>query len=93
MNAEFEQLGPEGYCLEISPTQIKISAFRSAGLFYGVQTLRQLLPTEIESKTPVSNIPWIVPCLFIEDIRVFPGVALCLMKDAIFMERILSNTS
>ena len=38
-------LGEEGYELSISANAIKLSANQSAGLFYGIQTLRQLLPT------------------------------------------------
>ena len=36
--------GSEGYRLIVSPTGITIEAAAHAGLFYGVQTLRQLLP-------------------------------------------------
>jgi hexosaminidase len=36
--------GPEGYDLTIGAQAIRIEASASAGLFYGAQTLRQLLP-------------------------------------------------
>lgn len=45
-------LGPEGYTLSVSRITIRISAPEVAGLFYGVQTLRQMLPPEIDSKAP-----------------------------------------
>ncbi|RYF70261.1 MAG: beta-N-acetylhexosaminidase, partial [Cytophagaceae bacterium] len=40
------RLGREGYRLSSSPKGITILANQSAGLFYGVQTLLQLLPVE-----------------------------------------------
>ncbi|HJR78597.1 MAG TPA: beta-N-acetylhexosaminidase [Anaerolineales bacterium] len=39
-----EGLGEEGYELSISTDAVRLNANRPAGLFYGVQTLRQLLP-------------------------------------------------
>jgi hexosaminidase len=41
-------LGPEGYELIVTPERVTITAPRPAGLFYGTQTLRQLLPAAIE---------------------------------------------
>ena len=47
-------IGKEGYQLSTSANDgIKISANEPAGLFYGAQTFLQLLPSVIESKTPV----------------------------------------
>jgi hexosaminidase len=42
-----DQLGGEGYQLEATARSIVISAAEPAGLFYGIQTLRQLLPPAI----------------------------------------------
>jgi hexosaminidase len=42
-NAE-SQLGGEGYHLRIAPDGVLVEAMQPAGLFYAVQTLRQLLP-------------------------------------------------
>ncbi len=60
-------IGKEGYNLSVAPTNIIIKANSPAGLFYGVQTLVQLFPKEIESKSLVSNIKWEVPCVDITD--------------------------
>lgn len=40
-------LGEEGYELSISTDGIELSANRPAGLFYGIQTVRQLLPPHL----------------------------------------------
>ena len=47
----------EGYRLSIGSKQVKITAAKPAGLFYGVQTLRQILPDAIEA-TEVQNREW-----------------------------------
>ncbi|MEP6846903.1 MAG: beta-N-acetylhexosaminidase [Panacibacter sp.] len=41
-------LGTEGYVLTITKDMIKIAANKSAGWFYGLQTVRQLLPANVE---------------------------------------------
>ncbi len=60
-------LGPEGYVLEVKPSSVVIRSAGGAGLFYGVQTLRQLLPPRVEADHPVKGRPLLVPCLRIED--------------------------
>lgn len=57
----------EGYTLEITPLNIKISATSPNGIFYGIQTLRQLLPIEMEEKKLIQNVKWKIPCLKIID--------------------------
>ena len=60
------ELGKEGYTLEATPKGVVVSANQTAGLFYGMQTLIQLLPKEIESKTFVKTI-WNIPSVRIKD--------------------------
>jgi len=60
-------IGAEGYTLSITPKGILLKANQGAGLFYGVQTLLQLFPKEIESKSPIKNITWQAPCVEITD--------------------------
>lgn len=60
-------LGNEGYQLTVTPNLIVIKANKTAGLFYGVQSLLQLFPKEIESKELVKDVTWQIPCLEITD--------------------------
>ncbi len=60
-------LGAEGYRLTVKGSGIEIIANQSAGLFYGLQTLWQLLPSEIESKASVQGVKWQVPFVEIKD--------------------------
>lgn len=59
-------LGAEGYELTVSTNSIVIQAPTEAGLFYGSQTLLQLLPPEIFSSNVVSE-TWQVPAVYILD--------------------------
>lgn len=43
-------LGEEGYQLNITDEGVSLQAASKAGLFYGVQTLRQMFPSEIEKE-------------------------------------------
>ncbi|MEU0082630.1 beta-N-acetylhexosaminidase [Streptomyces sp. NPDC006274] len=55
--AEESGLGEEGYRLRSAPSGVTVTAHRPAGLFHGVQTLRQLLPAAVESDTRQTG-PW-----------------------------------
>lgn len=62
-----ETQGNEGYKMITNGDGIKIIAFKPEGLSRGVQTLRQLLPANIERTTVVSNGKWTVPASTIDD--------------------------
>ncbi|MFF5402196.1 beta-N-acetylhexosaminidase [Streptomyces misionensis] len=59
-------LGAEGYRLHSGPDGVTLTADTPAGLFHGVQTLRQLLPAAVEKKT-VSRQSWRIAGGTIED--------------------------
>lgn len=62
-----ENMGDEGYELEINKRRVLITAGTSKGLFYGVQSLLQLLPPQIYSQQKVENVKWVIPCCIIKD--------------------------
>jgi hexosaminidase len=59
-------LGEEGYELAVSPDSVRIAAPTPAGIFWGVQTLRQLFPPTIECGT-VQSSSWAIPAVTIRD--------------------------
>ncbi|MHC5055436.1 MAG: beta-N-acetylhexosaminidase [Planctomycetota bacterium] len=73
-----DALGEEGYRLRASGDGVRIEASRAAGLFYGTQTLRQLLPTEVFGSDVARGVEWTVPAVEIEDAPRFAWRALML---------------
>jgi len=68
LNSKANQvLGDEGYQLSVTPGLVIIKANKPAGVFYGVQSLLQLFPKEIESKEMVKDITWRIPCVEVTD--------------------------
>jgi len=62
-NGANADLGAEGYFLNVTPEAVVLRAPTAAGLFYGVQSLLQLLP----SRASKGAVEWPIPCAQIED--------------------------
>jgi hexosaminidase len=60
--------GKEGYKLIVNKKDITISANTGNGIFYGIQTLFQLLPPGIENRNPAQGFEkWVLPVCKITD--------------------------
>ena len=57
----------EGYSLSVNKKSIRISGADEAGVFYGLQTLLQLLPEEVYRNRLAGQIKWVVPGVQIVD--------------------------
>jgi len=60
-------LGTEGYTLDINEKGIQLKANANAGLFFGWQTVMQLLPASVYSNTLQANTNWTLPYVSIID--------------------------
>ncbi len=78
-------LGTEGYAIRITD-YVSISAPTPAGLFYGAQTLRQLLPPEIYAAKKVFR-DWNIPAVEIRDVPRFGWRGLMLDVGRYFMPK------
>jgi len=66
LNAANTKMGEEGYQLVISNDKIIVNASKPAGLFYGVQSIRHLLPASVESTSKQKG-PWLIAAGSISD--------------------------
>jgi hexosaminidase len=64
---EIDSLGEEGYQLLTNKNNIIIEANSGRGLFYGVQSLLQLIPPEDFTNSKIMDKKILVPCLEIKD--------------------------
>lgn len=72
-----KSLPKEGYTLVVKPDKISITAADHNGTLYALETLRQLLPKEFESSTPVKT-DWVIPAVTISDAPQYPWRGLML---------------
>ncbi|MGO4382796.1 beta-N-acetylhexosaminidase [Specibacter sp. RAF43] len=60
-------LAPEAYRLSVSGDGVALAGGDAAGVFYGCQTLCQLLPSEIYRQAVVAGAHWCAPAVVVED--------------------------
>jgi len=60
-------LGPEGYELTVQTNGVIIRASTTTGIFYGGESLMQLLPPDIFSTNVLKMADWTAPCVKVED--------------------------
>jgi hexosaminidase len=66
-NPRLTRLGNEGYELSVTSRRVSIRARERAGVFYGLQTVRQLLPPEIFRAAKVDSVGWTIPAVRVVD--------------------------
>ncbi len=62
-----DSLGAEGYVLDVTRERVQIRAPQATGLFYGVQSLRQLLPPAVLRDAMQAGVTWAVPAVRVVD--------------------------
>ena len=67
LDKNLSSLGDEGYKLNITSKKVQIIAYNQEGIFWGIQTLRQLFPVEILREAKMEGVQWELPCLNIVD--------------------------
>ena len=65
-NTALSNLGTERYELTVGTNSVVIRG-QAAGVFYGIQTLLQLLPPQIYSQRPITNTAWTASCVYVQD--------------------------
>ncbi|HVH10144.1 MAG TPA: beta-N-acetylhexosaminidase [Gemmatimonadales bacterium] len=67
LDSTLSALGAEGYRLDVRPTRVTIRAFKPAGAFYAIETVRELFPPAILRSAEMRGVAWTLPALTIED--------------------------
>lgn len=57
----------EGYRLSVTARGVQLTASSEAGIFYGIQTIYQLLPPSVYGKDAHEGVNWEMPCVTIRD--------------------------
>jgi len=59
--------GKDAYSLTVGADGVVSRASTYGGHFYALQTLLQLLPREVKSRTAVTGVTWTIPCVRVRD--------------------------
>ncbi|WP_328657661.1 beta-N-acetylhexosaminidase [Streptomyces sp. NBC_00334] len=81
------ELADEGYRLDITPEGVHLTGADPAGLFWGAQTLRQLLGPDAFRRAPLPGRRWRLPLLRVEDAPRFHWRGLMLDVSRHFMPK------
>lgn len=65
-------LPAEAYHLDVTPGGVTVRAADSAGAFYALESVKQLLPPAVYRAASVPGVAWEVPAVHIEDAPRFP---------------------
>jgi len=87
IDESLRQLGDEGYQLDVAVNRVLITGPKPAGLFYGIQSLLQMLPPAVFRQAPVVGASWVVPCVSITDYPRFGWRGLMLDTSRHFMPK------
>lgn len=72
IDSRLSRLGREGYRLNVARDGVEIVSSNPAGVFYGIQSLRQMLPPQVFRRGKVEGVNWTIPQGQVED---FPRFA------------------
>jgi len=86
-NLKPKSMPTEAYNLRVTRKGVMITASTQAGLFYGFQTFRQLLPPAAFSNKPVESISWQLPTVLITDEPLFSWRGILVDVSRTFQEK------